>query len=127
MRFSGTKYRSCRCECKLNHHLHDSRLEANYCDQLELLCRAEEIYSYIWQRDFDLIVCDKLICVHRVDFVVFTDENNYEVHETKGYATRDWKIKRKLFGALYPNVKYIVISNPKPKRGGLKCLLRKRS
>jgi hypothetical protein len=73
--------------------------------------RGREIKSYEVEHTFDLEVSGQLICKHRVDFLVVTREGIPEVHEFKGYATKDWKLKRKLFMALYPGIKYHVIGN----------------
>lgn len=102
------KYRSRATIC-FSGHKHPSKIEANYCDQLRLLQKAGQIISYKCQVKFDLAVNGKLICRHIVDFLVMTDKGE-EVHEVKGFATRDWKLKRKLFKVLYPQIKYYVIT-----------------
>ena len=114
MRFSrGPKYGNERRTPCRQKHIHDSKLEADYCNQLELLTRAGEIRQYNVQYSFPLIVEGILIAKHIVDFVVINNEGGREVHETKGYATKDWKLKRKLFNVLYPLYTYHVISSKK--------------
>lgn len=108
------KYKAKKYNCKQG-HIHDSRDEGNYCNELALLKKAGEILDYNIQIKFDLVVNGFLICKHIVDFVVITKENKKEVHEYKGYATRGWRIKQKLFIALYPEIKYIVVRNLKRK------------
>jgi hypothetical protein len=104
-----TKYNNISCKCHQS-HIHDSRLEADYCDQLALLQKAKEIKGYESQVSFDLVVKGSKICGHRVDFLVTTNANKKEVHETKGYSTPSWNIKRKLFEALFPKIDYIVVT-----------------
>jgi len=93
----------------LQGHLHDSRGEAGYCNDLEILRKTKNIKSYEIQRSYDLTVNGKTICKHIVDFVITNNEGREEVHEFKGFATAVWNLKRKLFEAVYPDIKYIVI------------------
>ena len=90
-------------------HSHDSRAEAGYCDELHALLRAGEIQEIKQQKTFDFVVNGKKICGHRVDFMVKTNEGIWEVHEVKGFGTEIWRIKHKLFEALYPEIPYHVI------------------
>lgn len=106
------KYGATRERCRAG-HMHDSRGEAAYCDQLGLLVKGGEIKDYRVGVDFPLLVNGQLVCTHRVDFLVVNDKGIQEVHEYKGFPTKDWKLKRKLFMALYPGVEYIVIGNRK--------------
>ena len=106
------KYRNQRTEC-YSGHKHASKLESDYCDQLRLLVKAKGIKAYFIQHKYPLEVNGIHICNHIVDFVVLNNKSETEVHETKGFVTRDWKIKRKLFEACYPLVKYIVIGGQK--------------
>lgn len=89
--------------------------ERNYCDQLNLLEKAGAIKSYKTQVSFNLVIEGKHICRHIVDFLVMNKKGIVEVHETKGYVTRDWTLKRKLFEVLYPAIPYIVITNERRK------------
>jgi len=102
------KYNAKSCKCNQG-HLHDSRGEAGYCNQLALLKKAGEILDYSIQRTFHLEVNGKTVCQHRVDFWVEGPGGNFEVHEFKGFATREWNLKRKLFEALYPDIPYYVV------------------
>lgn len=106
IRFS--KYHSATCRCNQG-HIHDSRGEAGYCNQLTLLVKAKEIQGYEIQKTYDLRVNGKLICRHRVDFVVTKLDGNCEIHEYKGFATQVWNIKRKLFEACYLSIPYLVV------------------
>lgn len=106
--FRRIKYNNTTCKCHSG-HIHDSRGEAAYCDNLTLLIKAGEIQSFEIQKTYDLIVNGKKICGHRVDFVVVDKDGNTAIHEFKGFATEVWRIKHKLFEAIYPNLPYIVV------------------
>lgn len=107
------KYLNCKTLC-LSKHNHDSRFEADYCNRLLAMQIKGEIYQYGVQVPFDLIVNKILICRHNVDFLVVltkavVDGGAIQVHETKGIRTAAWSIKRKLFQALNPGIKYVII------------------
>ena len=128
-RFPYKKYNNCSCLCngqdakigetipswKLRHQ-HGSRFEADYCDQLKLLVKAGEIQEFEYSVRYILKVNDKTICEHWPDFLVTRNDGGQEVHETKGFATKEWGLKRKLFEALYPNIPYIVIVQQQKRR-----------
>jgi len=113
--FKHNKYKNKRCLCKQNHK-HDSRAEARYCDMLALLKKAKEIKDYEIQKTFPLKFNGEKITSHRVDFLVTTKNGKQEVREYKGFATKEWKIKKRMFEVLYPDIPYIVIE----KHGGLR-------
>lgn len=108
LKTSGNKYGNKKLRC-LNGHLHDSTIEANYCLRLKAMLQHKEILAYSTQPRFALEVGGKLICHHIVDFLVVTNDNETQVHEVKGFATPEWMLKKKLFEALKPHIKYIVI------------------
>ena len=95
--------------------MHGSRFESDYCEQLKLLVKAGEIKGFEYSVRFHLKVNDKKICEHWPDFLVTTNDGKQEVHETKGFATKEWGLKRKLFEALYPDIPYYVIVQQKGK------------
>lgn len=88
---------------------HDSKAEAGRCDQLSLLESAGRI-TYKSQIRYNLVVDGYLICYHNVDFEVIKNGVLF-VEDVKGMCTPEWKIKYKLFRALYPDIKYIVNFN----------------
>ena len=98
-----------------NHsHRHPSKLEAGYCNQLDILVKAKEIYCFEYERRFELRVNGILIGHHKPDFCVYVTKQDYEldapeIHECKGAMTVDWNLRRKLFEAVYPHLEYIVI------------------
>ena len=121
MRTKFIKYHNKSCKCHQD-HIHPSRLEAEYCDQLALLVKAKEIRSYKSQVSYDLRVKGKKVCAHIVDFLVTTKTGKKEVHETKGFATAVWNLKRKMFEAQYPKIPYIVVTA----KGRLNCLTKRK-
>lgn len=103
-----SKYGNIRKQC-FSQHLHASKLEANYCNRLLAMRQKGEIGAFDIQVSFDLYGPNReLICTHVVDFVVWINGRR-EVHETKGHATDVWRIKKKLFEANYPDIKYLVV------------------
>lgn len=89
----------------------DSNFEAGKAQELELLKKAGEIKDFETQKVLDLIVNGYLVCTYKIDFVIHHNDGVTEYLETKGYATDTWKLKWKLFEALYsdlPDVKLTV-------------------
>ena len=97
-------------------HRHQSKYEARYCNDLALLIKAREIAYYDTQVRFEIEVHKKHICWYVADFLITAKDGSSEVHETKGHWTKDAKLKRKLFEACYPHIKYIVIKQKGWKR-----------
>ena len=79
----------------------DSKFEASKAQDLELLKKAGEIKDFTEQVKIPLVVNGFHICNYYIDFVVDHNDGETEYIETKGYATDVWKLKWKLFEALY--------------------------
>lgn len=79
----------------------DSKFEAGKAQELELLKKAKEIKDFQEQVKIALVVNGFHICNYYIDFVVEHNDGEIEYIETKGYATDVWKLKWKLFEALY--------------------------
>lgn len=79
----------------------DSKFEADKAQELELLLKAKSIVSYKEQTKLPLVVNGYLVCHYTIDFIVYHYDGTIEFIETKGYATDVWKLKWKLFKALY--------------------------
>ncbi len=110
IKLKTNKYKNVWTKCNQGHN-HQSKKEAAYCNTLELLKKAGKIIYYKNQVKSKLTCNDIFICNHIVDFFLQDKYGNYEVHEVKSKATMTaaWKIKKKLFEANYPDIKYIVI------------------
>jgi hypothetical protein len=106
-----SKYNSVSCQC-IKKHVHASRAEAAYCNKLWVMTRDKKRgwYCYSTQKTYSLDVNGHHICNHIVDFALMDKKRNVlEVIEIKGFATAVWKIKYKLFKALYPEIPYRII------------------
>ena len=101
----GHKYNAVSCRCSQDHR-HDSKLEASVCNKLHLKFHLSSIDT---QKTFTFYVNEKKITSHRVDFLVTHPGGDQEVYEAKGLATGIWKLKHKLFEALYPEIPYNTI------------------
>ena len=101
------KYNANSCRC-INDHSHDSRDEARYCEQMHIEMKAGHYKSIDRARQFELRVNDNRICLHQPDWFVVYPDGSEGIVEYKGFATREWDIKRKLFEALYPELTYVV-------------------
>ena len=107
--YQKNKYKAKRCRCNQN-HVHDSRGEAGYCNDLALRVKAADLCEYEVQKTFHLHDKNgKKISSHRPDFLLTDFDGNQEIHEYKGYTTELWKLKKALFETEYPHIPYIVI------------------
>lgn len=88
-------------KCEYNGFRYDSGFEANYAMELDLRLKAKDIKSYERQVVIPLIVNDYIVCTYKIDFIVHHNDGTIEYTETKGYPTDVWKLKWKLFEALY--------------------------
>jgi len=80
---------------------YDSKFEAGYAQELDLRKKTGEIKDWEAQKTLPLIVNGYLVCTYRIDFVVYHHDGTVEYVETKGYPTDVWRLKYKLFEALY--------------------------
>ena len=93
-------------------HIHQSKLESGHCDKIEMLLRAGEFEKVETQVSFNLFasgsVFPKKVCTHIVDKLVTYKDGRQEVIESKGFSTDCWILKKKIFEANYPEIKYSV-------------------
>ncbi len=90
---------------------YDSRGEAGYAGELNIRFKIGEISKIERQVTFPLYGKNGgRVATHRVDFLVTFPDSHKEVHEYKGFATQEWKIKRDLFVDNYPDIQYVVIT-----------------
>lgn len=97
----------------------DSKFEAGYAQELMLRKKAKDIKDYKCQVPIELIVNGYKICTYIIDFVIEHNDGTKEYLETKGYSMPVWRLKWKLFEALYsekPNTKLTVVMQGKYKR-----------
>lgn len=91
-----------------------SRMEARYAAALDMRMRSVGPYQIKgWRRQVPvkLEVNGCLISTYIVDFVVEHMDGHLEWCEVKGFETPEWKIKEKLFRALFPDRKFTIIKN----------------
>lgn len=89
-----------------------SQAEARYAAELDLRKRAigvDGIAGWVRQFPVPLEVNGVLVCTYIVDFVVTHLDGREELIEIKGFETPEWRIKEKLFRALYPDIKLTVV------------------
>ena len=99
-RAKGNKYRNRRVT--IDGLKFDSVKEGKRWKQLATLERAGVISSLKRQVRIPLIVNDVLVCTYVADFT-YLDENGRKIYEdSKGFVTREFRTKAKLFSALHP-------------------------
>ena len=108
--FNRNKYNAKKTTC-LSNHSHDSRGESDYCNYLLSLVKEKEIESYITQVRYPLAINGHHITTHIVDFQISNTDGSTEVVEYKGFATEIWRIKKKLFEAIYTDIPYTVVNH----------------
>jgi len=86
-----------------------SKSEASYARHLDLLVTAKRIKSWDGQVRVSLVVEGVKVCTMVPDFLVQHRNGTQEYVEVKGFATPVYKLKRKLFEALFPNATYTVV------------------
>lgn len=99
-----SKYRAKKTE--IDGVIFASKAEAKRYQQLKFLLGAKAIYDLKLQPRFTLEVNNTKICTYVPDFQYKDQKGMIWVEDVKGYPTRDYKIKAKLFQALYPNLQF---------------------
>lgn len=90
-----SKYRANKTS--IDGHTFDSLKEANYYSELKLKLKANEINGFCIQPTFILAPGLK----YKADFVVFNTDNSYDVIDVKGYKTKEYIAKKKMFEDKY--------------------------
>lgn len=89
--------------------VYDSEREMRHAQELDFFKLAGRISNIARQVPFVLQVNGIKICKIVIDFEVTWHTGQVVYQEVKGFETKDWKLKRKLFTALYPTLEYEVI------------------
>lgn len=71
--------------------------------------KAGEIKEIQTQVNYSLVVNGKKICGMIPDFLVTYPDGSEEIIEYKGFETEVYRIKLKLFRALFPELKYKIV------------------
>jgi hypothetical protein len=85
-----------------------SKKEARRYQELLLLAEHGEIRDLRLQVPFKMVVGGIKICTYIADFVYHDQTGGVVVEDSKGYETREFKLKAKLFRALFPNYKLLI-------------------
>ena len=104
----GNKYGAHQTE--YNGVVYHSKKEAEYARELDLRVRAKDIKRWERQVKISLDVNNRHIANYSIDFVIQHLDKTKEYVEVKGFETAVWKIKWKLFVALYGNKKNIKLT-----------------
>lgn len=69
--------------------------------ELDLLLRAKQIKGWKCQVKIPLDVNGYHVCNYYIDFVIEENDGTFTYSEVKGFETEVWRLKWKLFEALY--------------------------
>lgn len=86
-----SKYRANKVS--VDGHTFDSQKEADYYCELKLRLQAKEINGFCLQPTFILAPSLK----YKADFIVFNKDGSTEVIDVKGYKTKEYIAKKKVF------------------------------
>ena len=78
-------------------HTFDSQKEADYYCELKLKLQAKKIKGFCLQPIFILAEGLK----YKADFIVFNNDGTSEIIDVKGFKTKEYKIKKKIFEDKY--------------------------
>ncbi|HZG83857.1 MAG TPA: DUF1064 domain-containing protein [Paenibacillus sp.] len=86
----------------------DSKMEAEYYLLLKKRMAAGEIQDIVLQPEF--ILQDKPRIKYKADFQVVYPGGDFEVIDVKGHITKDFRLKQKLFAAVYEDYKLTLVT-----------------
>lgn len=79
----------------------DSKREAEYYAELKLREKAGEVFEVEMQRPFAIVINGQLVCTYKSDFHFYDAiAKRRRVVDTKGFATPEFKLKKKLMKAV---------------------------
>ena len=90
-----SKYRSNKVS--IDGHTFDSQKEADFYCELKLRLKSEEINGFCLQPVFILAPGLK----YKADFIIFNKDNSTEVIDVKGFKTKEYIAKKKVFEDKY--------------------------
>ncbi len=86
-----TKYRANKTS--VDGHTFDSLKEANYYNDLKLRLKCNDIKGFCLQPIFILAPGLK----YKADFIIFNNDGTYDVIDVKGFKTKEYIAKKKVF------------------------------
>lgn len=110
------KYRNRPPELPLKGVYFKSQAERNHALWLESEKQAGRVAHWQYEMSYDLKANGKLVSKHKPDFTVTLPNGVVEVNEVKGglaTQTDAWRLRRKLFVANFPHIKYKVFDGRK--------------
>ncbi len=78
-------------------HTFDSQKEANYYEELKIRLQAKDIMGFCLQPIF--VLAPGL--TYKADFIVFNNNGTTEIIDTKGFKTKEYIAKKKVFEDKY--------------------------
>src|ERR1035437_9847541 len=87
--------------CWYEGYMYDSMFEANYAMNLDWRKKAKDIKD--WERQYPVTIeaNGEKILTTKVDFRVQHNDKSFELVETKGFETPDYKIKKRLIEVIW--------------------------
>ena len=96
-----------------NDKFYHSKKEAAYAQELDIRKKAKDIKDWERQVKCPLDVFGRHVCNYFIDFKIYHNDGSIEMVEVKGFQTEIWRLKWKLFEAIwnhdYPDIKLTVI------------------
>lgn len=86
-----------------------SKKEAQYAQDLDLLVKGKVLSRWEAQVAIPLFVGGKRICKYIIDFVEYDMKGEPTYIEIKGFETAVWKLKWKLFDAIFPQLQKRIV------------------
>lgn len=104
----GSKYGNKKQE--VNGISYHSKKEASYAHDLNLRKVSGDIKDWERQVKISLDIGKYHIANYYIDFVVTHNDERKEYVEVKGYETAEWRLKWKLFEALYSEIPNTILT-----------------
>lgn len=89
------KYRSYKTS--VDGHTFDSQKEAEYYQDLKIRLKSNDIKGFCLQPTFILAPSLK----YKADFIIFNNDGTYDVIDVKGFRTKEYIAKKKVFEDKY--------------------------
>lgn len=86
--------------------LYDSKLEVSYAESLDARLAAKQIVGWDRQRILRIFVNGRHAFDYKMDFIVETAPRCYELVETKGFPTQEWKLKWRVLECVFDSKEF---------------------
>lgn len=78
---------------RIDGHVFDSEKEANYYNELKIRLQAKDIRGFCLQPTFILVSG----LSYKADFIIFNNDGSSEIIDVKGFKTKEYIAKKKVF------------------------------